>query len=121
MVIYHLPEPASMPVPISGRFLAHTRDSRICGRSARRHQAAHQADHGAGRVLGAHQHRYAWAAVKRQSQRAEILSGHLPLVPATPRPNGNGSAIDDAELMHIAHVVGADRMPAAAVAIEAAQ
>jgi hypothetical protein len=29
MVIYHLPEPASMPVPISGRFLAHTRDSRI--------------------------------------------------------------------------------------------
>jgi hypothetical protein len=49
-------------------------------------------------------------------------------VPTTPaRVNGNGAAlsimpngggIDDAELMNIAHLVGAERMLAAAVAVE---
>jgi hypothetical protein len=57
-------------------------------------------------------------------ERAEIEAGLIPLVPAAPgRANGNGTAlvvpnlgIDDAELVHIANLVGADRMLAAACA-----
>ena len=128
MVNYHLPEPASMPVPIRGRLLAHTRDSQVV-------RAFTAADLHAGTkqlisptmvqaaLLARVSPAYAWAAVKRQAQRADIEAGLIPLVPATPRPNGNGSAlvvpggtIDDVELMHIAHVVGADRMLAAAIA-----
>jgi hypothetical protein len=121
--------------PITGRFLAHNHHNRVA-------RAFTAADLHAGTkqlikptmvqaaLLARVSAAYAWAAVKRQNQRAEIEAGLIPLVPASvvgPKTNGNGSAlvvpgtIDDAELMHIAHVVGADRMLAAAVAMEAAQ
>ncbi len=70
---------------------------------------------------------YAFWATKPQAQRAriEIEAGLVPLVPAAPaRTNGNGTVlpvvpdggIDDAQLAHIASLVGVDRMLAAAIA-----
>jgi hypothetical protein len=67
---------------------------------------------------------YVHYAVKRQAERAEIERGLIPLVPAgSARSNGNGAVpvvpdvgIDDAQLRHIAALVGSDRMLAAAIA-----
>src|SRR6516164_642724 len=68
---------------------------------------------------------YVHWAVKRQAERAEIERGLIPLVPATlTHTNGNGNGavpvvpdvgIDDAQLRHIAALVGSDRMLAAAI------
>jgi hypothetical protein len=69
-----------------------------------------------------------WWALRREECREAIIAGELPLVPpSVPKANGApsvpvfNSGIDDAELMHIAHVVGAERMLAAAVAVENGQ
>ena len=129
---YHLPERAAMPVPsLTGRFLAHNRHSRV-------DRAFFAADlfSGAKRLamptlvqaalLAGVNRTYAFWATKPQAQRAraEIEAGLVPLVPAAPaRTNGNGTVppvvpdggIDDAQLMHIAHLVGPDRMLAAAI------
>ena len=67
---------------------------------------------------------YACWAEKRATERFEIEAGLIPLVPAAPvHTNGNDLqlvmpdvGIDDAQLMHIANLVGADRMLAAAIA-----
>ena len=68
---------------------------------------------------------YACWAEKRATERFEIEAGLIPLVPAaSARTNSNGAVqpvvpdvgIDDAQLMHIANLVGADRMLAAACA-----
>jgi len=128
---YQLPEPGAMPVSsLTGRFLAHNRRSRV-------DRAFLAADlyFGAKRLtmptlvqaatLAGVNRTYAFWATKPQAQRprAEIEAGLMPLVPAAPaRTNGNGTAvsimpgIDDAELMHIANLVGPDRMLAAAIA-----
>jgi hypothetical protein len=116
--------------PISGHFLAYNRHDRV----------AH-AFYGADLVLSKTRLEkptilqaaelcrvnptYVHWAIKRQAERAEIEAGHMPLVPAAPvhaDGNGNGTAsvvpdvgIDDA-LKHIATLVGADRMLAAAIA-----
>jgi hypothetical protein len=72
-----------------------------------------------------------WWALRREEYRSAICAGELPLIPTrvktTPAgpsivPKLNGSAqlqlfeIDDAELTHIANLVGAERMLAAAIA-----
>jgi len=130
---YQLPESAAMPIPsLTGRFLAHNRHSRV-------DRAFFAADlyFGAKRlamptlvqaaILAGVNRTYAFWATKPQAQRAraEIEAGLVPLVPAAPaRTNGNGTVqpvvpdvgIDDAQLMHIANLVGADRMLAAAIA-----
>jgi hypothetical protein len=65
-----------------------------------------------------------WWALRRQMERAAILSGQMPLVPSRPHKapavNGNGS-VSDAELLQIVRSVGVARVLDAAVAIEAAQ
>jgi len=135
---YHLPEPAAMPIPsLTGRFLAHNRHSRV-------DRAFFAADlyFGAKRLamptlvqaalLAGVNRTYAFWATKPQAQRAraEIEAGLVPLVPAgtahtngtdAVRPTVSDVGIDDAQLMHIAHLVGPDRMLAAAAAAEAAQ
>jgi|SRR6516164_2329528 hypothetical protein len=123
---------AMPPVPsLSGRFLAHNGQSRVV-------RAFYAADlHSGAKLLtkptmvqaafiARVSPAYAWAAAKRMDQRFEIEFGYVPLMaPAAPvRVNGNGTAhsivpnagIDDAELMHIANLVGPDRMLAAAIA-----
>jgi hypothetical protein len=122
-----------MPIPsLTGRFLAHNRHSRV-------DRAFFAADlyFGAKRltmptlvqaaILAGVNRTYAFWATKPQAQRAraEIEAGLVPLVPAgTARTNGNSAVqpvvpdfgIDDTQLMHIANLVGADRMLAAAIA-----
>ncbi|MFZ2081271.1 MAG: hypothetical protein WAV38_32415 [Xanthobacteraceae bacterium] len=133
MAHYQLPESVAMPVPsLTGRFLAHNRHSRV-------DRAFFAADlfFGAKRLtmptlvqaalLAGVNRTYAFWATKPQAQRTrtEIEAGLVPLVPAAPaRNNGNGTVrplvpdggIDDAQLMHIASLVGVDRMLAAAIA-----
>ena len=130
---YQLPELAAMPVPsLTGRFLAHNRHSRV-------DRAFFAADlyFGAKRLtmptlvqaalLAGVNRTYAFWATKPQAQhaRTEIEAGLVPLVPAgTARTNGNGTVqpvvpdvgIDDSQLTHIANLVGAERMLAAAIA-----
>jgi hypothetical protein len=143
---YHLPLPdyTANSAAISGDFLARNQESRVVRaffaadlrlgarrlENLTRLQAASLA-----RVSPT----YAYWAEKRLDQRAAIEAGLIPLVPAqlaqangTPLapvasapPNGNGTervefngGINDAALVHIAHLVGADRMLAAAVAVE---
>ena len=129
---YHLPEPTATPVSsLTGRFLAHNQESRVVRAffAANLHlgikrlnmptrlQAAFLA-----RVSPA----YAWWAERRLEERKPIEAGFIPLVPAAPaRTNGNGAVqpvvpdvgIDDAQLRHIATLVGVDRMLAAAIAV----
>jgi hypothetical protein len=78
-----------------------------------------------------------WWAVHREAYRAEILAGLLPLTPPRVRPLRApfniftsctepalppiDTAIDDAELVAIARLVGIDRMLTAAAVVEAAQ
>jgi hypothetical protein len=128
---YQLPESAARPVStITGRFLAHNRHSRV-------DRAFFAADlyFGAKRLtmptlvqaalLAGVNRTYAFWATKPQAQRAraDIEAGVVPLVPAAARTNGNGAVpvvpdvgIDDAQLRHIAALVGSDRMLAAAIA-----
>src|SRR6516225_8257638 len=128
---YHLPEPAATPAPsLTGRFLAHNQGSRVV-----RAFLAADLHHGVKRLdkptrlqsafLARVNPTYALWAEKRMEERWQIEAGFIPLVPAAPvRTNGNGTVhpvvsdagIDDAELMHIAHLVGADRWLAAAIA-----
>ena len=128
---YHLPEPTATPVPsLTGRFLAHNQGSRVV-------RAFYAADLHLGvkpltkptmvqsALLARVSTTYARWAEKRWEERWQIEAGLIPLVPAAPaRANGNGTVqpivpdvgIDDAELMHIANLVGPDRMLAAAIA-----
>jgi hypothetical protein len=129
---YQLPEPAATAVSaISGNFLARNRYDVVA-------HAFYACDlfTGAKRLVkptmlqAAHLARvnvtYAWWAHKRQTERAAIEAGRIPLVPPPlAKTNGNGAThlaepdvgIDDAELLHIAHRVGPDRMLAAAIAV----
>jgi hypothetical protein len=71
---------------------------------------------------------YGWWALKRRNERAAIQAGQVPLAPPRlAKMNGNtallvppASEIDDSTFISIARNVGADRMLAAAVAVEAA-
>jgi hypothetical protein len=127
MVTYHLSEPAAMSVPIRGRFLAHNHHHRVArafiaadlvsGTTRLVEPTLSQAS-----ALCGVNRTYVFWAVKRMPQRAEIEADLVPLVPAVTPRNGNGhlwasaAEIGDAELTRIAHIVGADRMLAAAAA-----
>jgi hypothetical protein len=128
---YQLPEPTATPVPsLTGRFLAHNQESRIVRAflAADLHRGVKRLDKPT-RLQAAFLARvsptYACWAEKRTEERWQIEAGLIPLVPAAPaRTNGNGTVqpvvpdvgIDDAQLMHIANLVGVDRMLAAAIA-----
>ena len=127
---YQLRESVARPVPsITGRYLAHNGESRVA-------RAFYAADLHSGTkqltkptmVQAAYLARvsttYAWWAEKRMEERWQIEAGLIPLVPAAPvRTNGitvqpvvPDVGIDDAQLVHIANLVGVDRMLAAAIA-----
>ena len=123
-------EPTATAVPtLSGQFLSRTQASRVVRAffAADLHLGAKRIDQ-LTRLQSAYLARvsptYVNWAEKRLDQRPEIEAGLIPLVPATPiDPNGNGTTlamsdtgIDDAWLQHLAHIVGADRMLAAAIA-----
>jgi hypothetical protein len=70
---------------------------------------------------------YVHYARARRAERQAIEAGFIPLVPARssiPKANGgtlpviNGEEIADSELVHLAQVVGVERMLGAAVAVE---
>ena len=131
---YHLAEPATMAVPISGRFLAHNRHNRVV-------RAFIAADLHAGAkrlikptlvqsaLLAGVNRTYAFWADKRQAERAEIEAGLIPLVPAPLVPKANGNAlpmsitgqIPDCDLIDFVRSVGVNRVLEAAVAVEAAE
>jgi len=118
---YHLPEPTATPVSsLTGRFLAHNQESRV----VRAFFAANL--HLGIKRLNMPTRLHAWWAERRLEERKPIEAGFIPLVPAAPaRTNGNGAVqpvvpdvgIDDAQLRHIATLVGVDRMLAAAIAV----
>jgi hypothetical protein len=128
---YTLPEPAARPVPsLTGRFLAHNQESRVVRAffAADLHLGVKRPDKLTMRQsadLARVNVTYAWWAEKRMDERFEIEAGLIPLVPAAARTNGNGNALpvvpdvgfDDAQLKHIATLVGVDRMLAAAIAV----
>ena len=131
---YHLAEPASIAVPIAGRFLAHNRHNRVV-------RAFIAADLHAGikrlirptlvqsALLAGVNRTYAFWADKRRAERAEIEAGLIPLVPASSVPKANGSTlpmsitvqIPDCDLIDFVRTVGVNRVLEAAVAVEAAQ
>jgi len=128
---YQLPEPAAMPVPsLTGRFLAHNQESRVVRAflAAELHAGVKRLDKPTrlqAALLARVNPTYALWAEKRMEERWQIEAGLIPLVPAAPaRANGNGTVqpivpdvgIDDAQLTHIANLVGAERMLAAAIA-----
>ena len=131
---YHLPEPTTMPVPISGRFLAHNRHSRIV-----RAFIAADLHSGALRLakptfvqaalLAGVNRAYAHWAIKRQAERAEIEAGLIPLVPASPVSKANGNMLPmsitgqmpDCDVIELVRSIGVNRVLEAAVAVEAAQ
>jgi hypothetical protein len=127
---YQLAEPATtIAAPISGRYLAHNRHDHIAhaffaGDLVLRKTRLVQPTMTQAAFLAGVNRPYVHWALKRQAERAKIERGLIPLVPAAPmRANGNGTAlvapetgIDDAQLMHIATLVGTDRMLAAAIA-----
>jgi hypothetical protein len=118
-----------MPVPIlSGHYLARNRESPIVRAfiGADLHLGAKRPDK-LTRLQSAYLARvsptYVYWAEKRMDERAAIEAGSIPLVPPQlVRANGAplvpvlNTGIDDTELMHIANLVGADRMLAAAIA-----
>jgi hypothetical protein len=128
----------NLPVPsmtVTGRYLAHNRLDLV-----RRAFLAADLHSGARRlvaptvaqsaILAGVNRTYAHLAGQRQFERDAIEAGLIPLMPACARATGNGhgtslvvpdAGIDDLQLMQIASVVGADRMLAAAVAMEAAE
>ena len=129
---YQLPESAAMPIipTLTGHYLARNGESRVV-------RAFLAADLHSGtkrlakptRLQSAYLARisptYVCWAEKRMDERWQIEAGLIPLVPAAAaRTNGNGTVqpvapdagIDDAELRHIAHLDGPDRMLAAAIA-----
>jgi hypothetical protein len=125
-----LPEPAAMPIPsLTGHFLARNQKSLIARAffGADLHLGVKRLDKPTRRqaaLLARVNSTYVWWAEQRMGERRQIEEGFIPLVPAVARTNGNGTAppvvpdvsIDDAELMHIANLVGPDRMLAAAIA-----
>ena len=128
---YHLPEPAAMPIPsLTGRFLAHNQESRVVRAflAAELHAGVKRLDKPTrlqAALLARVNPTYALWAEKRMEERWQIEAGLIPLVPAAPvRTNGNGAVqpvvpdvgIDDSQLTHIANLVGAERMLAAAIA-----
>ena len=128
---YHLPKSAAMPIPsLTGHYLARNGESRVVRAflAAELHAGVKRLDKPTrlqAALLARVNPTYALWAEKRMEERWQIEAGLIPLVPAAPvRTNGNGTVhpvvsdagIDDAELMHIAHLVGADRWLAAAIA-----
>jgi hypothetical protein len=124
---YQLPEPAATPAPsLTGRFLAHNQGSRVVRAflAADLHRGVKRLDKPT-RLQAAFLARvnptYALWAEKRMAQRFEIEAGFVPLMPPVPvHTNGTTGVpdvgIDDAQLTHIANLVGAERMLAAAIA-----
>jgi hypothetical protein len=131
---YQLLEPTATAVPaISGNFLARNRYDLVA-------HAFYACDlfTGAKRLVkptmlqAAHLARvnvtYAWAAHRRQAERAAIEAGKVPLVPP-PLMKANGApltpvvdtGIDDATVVSFVRSVGVARVLEAAVAVEAAQ
>jgi hypothetical protein len=122
--------PAVTGAPISGRHLAHNHHDQI-GRAF----MAADLFTGATRlvkptitqvaVLARINRTYAHWAIRRLSQRNAIELGWLPLVPPAEQANGSTlaptSIPDNSELMHIARVVGKERMLEAAIALEATE
>jgi hypothetical protein len=127
---YQLTELAAMPVPsLTGRYLAHNQEPRVVRAflAADLHRGVKQLTKPTltqAAFLAGVNRTYAFWATRRQDERFAIEAGYVPLVPVAPaRANGNGAVqpmpnagIDDAQLMHIANQVGADRMLAAAIA-----
>jgi hypothetical protein len=133
---YQLPgSTTTVASPVTGAYLAHNHLSLI-GRAflaADLHRGAlHIVDPlltQCARVCGVN-YTYAHAATKRQAERADILSGVVPLVPRMPivKPT-NGMAlpasitglIRDSDLIDLVRKVGPDRILDIAAAVEAAQ
>ena len=128
---YHLPESAAMPIPtLAGQYLARNGESRVVRAflAADLHAGVKRLDKPTrlqAALLARVNPTYALWAEKRMEERWQIEAGLIPLVPAAPaRTNGNGTVqpvvpdvgIDDAQLTHIANLVGAERMLAAAIA-----
>ena len=142
---YHLPNPATMPAPISGRYLAHNHLSpvkRAFGAADTKLGKYRPTDltvlqcAGLWRVNPTYTH---WA-IKRQAERAEIVAGRIPLVPAHLGRKANGHdnrptinaiktlqnalrsiPILDSDLIDLVRSVGVNRVFEAVVAAEAAQ
>ena len=116
---YQLPEPTAMPVPfLTGRFLAHNQESRVVRAflAAELHAGVKRLDKPTrlqAALLARVNPTYALWAEKRMEERWQIEAGLIPLVPAAVVPD---VGIDDAQLTHIANLVGAERMLAAAIA-----
>jgi hypothetical protein len=132
MAQYQLPESAARLIPtITGRFLAHNRLSLVCkafvgadlkkGLLRTTELTTEQSS-----MLARVNRTYVEWAIKRYAERFEIEAGFVPLVPVAPaRSNGGNGAmppvvpdadIDDARLVHIAKLVGVDRLLTAAIA-----
>jgi hypothetical protein len=134
---YQLLNGAAMPVPvqpITGRFLAHNRLSRV----SRAFIAAdlHSGDKALTKptmlqaaLLARVNSAYAWWAEKRQAERPAILRGEIPLVPPhslAPRTNGNGTSLLPAEipdhaLVDLVRRIGVSKLLDIAVMAEAAE
>jgi hypothetical protein len=65
----------------------------------------------------------AWWASHQSAQRADIVNGLLPLVPARSRTNGhtNGHTISDPDLETVIHTAGVERVLDIAARVEAAE
>jgi hypothetical protein len=128
--LYHLAKPnvngndavcIDLPPTVSGNYLAHNKYDAIG-------KAFLAADLYRGRMqlirptltqaarLARTNYGYAWWAVKRQSERAKIEAGRLPLVPPVPK---NPTEITDAELIDAFRKVGVEH--AFDVLVEAAR
>jgi hypothetical protein len=123
---YTLPGLVAMPVPaLTGRYLSHNQESRVVRAffAADLHRGVKRLDKPT-RLQAAFLARvnptYVFWAEKRIAERAAIESGYVPLMPTAPaHTNGHDvvpldAGIDDAQLAHIANLVGQDRMLAAA-------
>jgi hypothetical protein len=117
--------------PITGRYLAHNHHNRVvraflAGDLALGARQLIKPTLVQAALLAGVNRTYAFWATKRMAERAEIEAGRIPLVPAMPRPNGNGSAlvsdaIDDAVVFDLVRNVGIEKVLTIAAAVEQAQ
>ena len=108
-------------VPLTGRYLAHNHLDRL-------HRAFLAADLHAGKyalatptlvqaaALARVDRTTAWWASHRQSERAEILAGLMPLIP--PRPAPAKPHLSDSELAEIISTVGVNHLLDVAAEVE---